>query len=221
MTLFQACYSLFILRSLGSPPPPTHREFPRQGYVLCFAPPQPAVQQVDVVENRMDQPVNQWVLMHFLLLIINYRPQPSFSSPLAPLKGPWAYPPSPHTLAHACNTHSFSAPSLAHLSTPDPPAPSSLRLQTLQSPEVLPLLGHMLLPGPGLHTQQTSGTCWWAAWVFWADMSGQDPQLPCATLPTALARAAAGLCLIPLSPLHTKHLPLTAHRPPAPGSEAS
>lgn len=127
--------------------------------------------------------------------------------------------PSLHTLAHARSTHSFSAPLLPH---PYPLAPSSLRLQTLQRPKALLILGHTLLPGPGLHTQQTSGTCWWAAWVFWAEIpKASEPMATLCHTTHCSGHGCSRFGLIPLSPLHTEHLPLTAHRPPAPGSAAS
>lgn len=65
-----------------------------------------------------------------------------------------------HTFAQACNTHSSSAPSLTTT-----PTPSSLKLQTLQRPKYCSSWG----TNPCLD-QGFTRICWWAGWVFWAEI---------------------------------------------------
>lgn len=155
-----------IYPSQSGVPSPTHtqRKCLGQGHVPCFPSPEPAIQQVDIVEKGMNQSINQWVLRNLSTLTIYYPlPKPFFSSPLAPFKGPWAY--------LACTPlHMLVTPT--HLQHHYPPHPYPELSQAANSPEarVSLILGYTPLPGPGFHTQQTSDTCWGAGWVFWAEI---------------------------------------------------
>ena len=85
MTLFHACYLLFILHSLG--------RVTGQGHISCFVSPEPGKQQVpDMAAEGMNQSINQWILTY--LPYFEHLPSPFHtlllcrSSP--PGKGPWA-----------------------------------------------------------------------------------------------------------------------------------
>lgn len=140
MALFQACYLLFILHSLGSPPPHTHRESVLGKDMSHVFHPQslPYSRLTYVVEKGMNQSINQWVLRNFSTLTI-YHPlsKPFFSSPLAPFKGPWAY--LACTPLHRPVTATHLQPHL-----PPPPRPRALSSCKLSR--------GLSIAHPGVHT---------------------------------------------------------------------
>lgn len=136
--------------------------------------------------------------------------------PFGPLQRPLGLL-SLHTFAQACSSHSSSAPSPTTT-----PTPSSLKLQTLQRPKYRSSWGtHPCLDQGFTRSRHQVPAGRLVGFSGLKSQRPQNPPLPCATPPTALAISAAGLCIIPLSLLHTEPSPLTTHCPPAPGSAAS
>lgn len=132
-------------------------------------------------------------------------PQTFLLFPSGPLQRPLGTL-SLHTFAHACNTHSSSAPS-----PPTTPTLSSLKLQTLQRPEYHSSWGtHPCLDQGFACSRHQTPTGGLAGLSGLKSQRPQNPPLPCATPSTALAISAA---FVYNSTLSSAHRALAAYHP--------